>query len=53
MGVYENLGVHTIINASGTLTLVGGSRMAPEVLAAMAEAAASFVHIDERGSHCP
>jgi L-seryl-tRNA(Ser) seleniumtransferase len=47
MGVYENLGVRTIINASGTLTRVGGSRMAPEVLAAMAEAAASFVHIDE------
>jgi L-seryl-tRNA(Ser) seleniumtransferase len=47
MGVYEHLGVRTIINASGTLTRVGGSRMAPEVLAAMAEAAASFVHIDE------
>jgi L-seryl-tRNA(Ser) seleniumtransferase len=47
MGVYENLGVRTIINASGTLTRVGGSRMAAEVLAAMAEAAASFVHIDE------
>ena len=47
MGVYENLGVRTIINASGSLTRVGGSRMAPEVLAAMAEAAASFVHIDE------
>ncbi len=47
MGVYENLGVRTIINASGTLTRVGGSRMAPEVLAAMAEAAASYVHIDE------
>jgi len=47
MGVYEHLGVRTIINASGTLTRVGGSRMAPEVLAAMAEAAASFVHLDE------
>ena len=47
MGVYESLGVRTIINASGTLTRLGGSRMAPEVLAAMAEAAASFVHIDE------
>ena len=47
MGVYEHLGVRTIINASGSLTRVGGSRMAPEVLAAMAEAAASFVHIDE------
>jgi L-seryl-tRNA(Ser) seleniumtransferase len=47
MGVYEELGVRTVINASGTLTRLGGSRMAPEVLAAMAEAAASFVHIDE------
>src|SRR5215212_5120344 len=47
MGVYEDLGVRTVINASGTLTRLGGSRMAPEVLAAMAEAAASFVHIDQ------
>ena len=45
--MYEHLGVRTIVNASGTLTRVGGSRMAPEVLAAMAEAAASFVHLDE------
>lgn len=47
MSVYDDLGVRTVINASGTLTRLGGSRMAPEVLAAMAEAAASFVHIDE------
>jgi L-seryl-tRNA(Ser) seleniumtransferase len=47
MSVYADLGVRTVINASGTLTRLGGSRMAPEVLAAMAEAAASFVHIDE------
>lgn len=47
MGVYEDLGVRTVINASGTLTRLGGSRMAPEVLAAMTEAAGSFVHIDE------
>ena len=47
MGIYDELGVRTVINASGTLTRLGGSRMAPEVLAAMAEAAASFVHIDE------
>jgi len=47
MGVYEELGVRPVINASGTLTRLGGSRMAPEVLAAMCEAAASFVHIDE------
>src|SRR5215211_6785174 len=47
MGVYDQLGVRAIINASGTLTRVGGSRMAPEVLTALVEAAASFVHIDE------
>jgi L-seryl-tRNA(Ser) seleniumtransferase len=47
MGIYEELGVRIVINASGTLTRLGGSRMAPEVLAAMAEAAASFVAIDE------
>ena len=40
MGIYDELGVRTVINASGTLTRLGGSRMAPEVLAAMAEAAA-------------
>jgi L-seryl-tRNA(Ser) seleniumtransferase len=46
MGIYDDLGLRTVINASGTLTRLGGSRMAPEVLAAMAEAAASFVPID-------
>ena len=46
MGVYDELGLRTVINASGTLTRLGGSRMAPEVLAAMADAAASFVPID-------
>ncbi|HEU0114475.1 MAG TPA: aminotransferase class V-fold PLP-dependent enzyme [Thermomicrobiales bacterium] len=45
--VYESLGLRPVINASGTLTRLGGSRMAPETLAAMAEAAASFVPIDE------
>ena len=47
MGFYDDLGVRTVINAAGTLTRLGGSRLAPEVLAAMAEASASFVHIDE------
>lgn len=46
MGIYDDLGLRTVINASGTLTRLGGSRMAPGVLAAMAEAAASFVPID-------
>ena len=47
MGFYEEFGLRTVINASGTLTRLGGSRMAPETLAAMAEAAASFVPIDD------
>src|SRR3954452_8057635 len=47
MGIYDELGLRTVINASGTLTRLGGSRMAPEVLAAMTEAAAAFVPIDD------
>lgn len=47
MGIYEDLGVRRVINASGTLTRVGGSRMSGAVLEAMAEAASSFVYIDE------
>lgn len=47
MSVYQELGVTPVINAAATLTRLGGSRMAPEVLAAMNDAAASFVHIDE------
>lgn len=46
MGIYDELGLRTVINASGTLTRLGGSRMAPEVLEAMREAAESFVPID-------
>ena len=47
MGIYDDLGVRTVINAAGTLTRLGGSRLSPAVLAAMADASASFVHIDE------
>jgi uncharacterized pyridoxal phosphate-dependent enzyme len=43
MGVYENLGVKTSINAWGTITRIGGSRMDPRVLEAMTEASRSFV----------
>ena len=46
-GVYERLGVRTVINASGTLTRLGGSRMAPAVLEAMAEASRSYVRIED------
>jgi L-seryl-tRNA(Ser) seleniumtransferase len=45
--VYRRLGVRTVVNAAGTLTRLGGSRMAPEVLAAMAEAARAFVRIED------
>ena len=43
MGVYEDLGVRTIINAWGNATLTGGSIMRPEVLASMEEASRSYV----------
>jgi D-glucosaminate-6-phosphate ammonia-lyase len=45
MTVYARLGVRTVLNARGDSTLAGGTLMAPEVLAAMAEAAGSFVRI--------
>jgi D-glucosaminate-6-phosphate ammonia-lyase len=47
VGIYEELGVRTVINASGTLTRLGGSCMAPEVLAAMAEASRNYVRIED------
>lgn len=37
--VYAKLGVRRRINTAGTLTRLGGSLMAPEVLDAMREAA--------------
>jgi len=47
MDIYDELGVRKIINGSATLTMLGGSLMPPEVLAAMAQAAQNFVDIDE------
>ena len=46
-GIYERLGVRTIINGRGATTSVGGTLMHPEVLAAMAQAAEAFVVMDE------
>lgn len=46
MGVYENLGVRPTINAWGTITRIGGSRMNALVLQAMTEASGSFVNMD-------
>ncbi len=45
--VYSRLGVKTLINGQGTVTVVGGSLMPPEVVQAMAEAAGWFVSIPE------
>lgn len=45
--VYESLGVRPIINAVGTLTRIGGSLMAPEVVQSMVEASKAFVSLKE------
>src|SRR5690554_2332539 len=45
MRIYEKLGIKPIINGWGTLTKFGGSKMDPEVLAAMNEAAEAYVDI--------
>ena len=45
--VYEELGVTTVINAQGTMTVLGGSLMRPEVEAAMALASQHFCSIPE------
>ena len=47
MGIYEELGVRTLINAAGTVTRYGGSLMAPEVLAVMKEASGQFCVLDQ------
>ena len=44
---YRNLGVTPIINASGSVTRLGGSRTRPEVLDQMAGTARVMVNIDE------
>lgn len=47
MQSYQDLGVRRFINAAGTYTRLGGSRMPPVVVEAMAEAARHFVEMDE------
>lgn len=43
--IYESLGLRHIINATGTVTNLGGSIMPPEVVAAWSEAARHFVNL--------
>lgn len=45
--VYESLGLKHVINATGTVTNLGGSVMPPEVVAAWADAARHFVNLVE------
>src|SRR5467141_3673667 len=45
--VYEELGVTTVINGQGTMTVLGGSLMRPEVEAVMALASLHFVSVPE------
>jgi uncharacterized pyridoxal phosphate-dependent enzyme len=45
--VYARLGVKPLINGMGTVTVLGGSLMPPEVVRAMEEASRHFVHIPE------
>src|SRR5207249_676019 len=44
-GVYEALGIRHVINATGTVTVLGGSLMPPEVVAAWVDASRHFVDI--------
>src|ERR1700730_8320716 len=44
---YEELGVTPVINCEGTMTMLGGSVLRPELEAVMAQAGRHFVHIPE------
>lgn len=46
MNIYEQLGVKTLINGFGTVSKIGGSVMAPEVLHAMTEVSKHYVEIN-------
>lgn len=47
MNIYEELGVKTYINAAGTYTVFGGSRMTEHTAQKMYEASQNFVEISE------
>jgi L-seryl-tRNA(Ser) seleniumtransferase len=46
-GIYQALGIKPVINATGTVTVLGGSLMPPEVAAAWVEASRHFVDLLE------
>jgi uncharacterized pyridoxal phosphate-dependent enzyme len=45
--IYESVGVRPLINARGTVTIVGATRTLPEVKQAMDDAALDYVQLDE------
>lgn len=45
--VYARLGVKPVINGMGTVTVLGGSLLPPEIVRAMEEAARHFVHVPD------
>ncbi len=45
--IYEALGVKPVINATGTVTFLGGSLMPPEVVAAWSEASRHWVNLSD------
>ena len=47
MGIYEELGVRTVINAAGCVTRYGGSLVAPEVMDIMSHSSQQFCILDE------
>ena len=47
MSLYDELELPRVINACATVTRLGGSRMPPEVLSAMHDAAQDFVNIED------
>lgn len=47
MGIYQDLGLKTYINACATITVMGGSVMPPEVVKAMEEASRNYVSIPD------
>ncbi|WP_158059640.1 aminotransferase class V-fold PLP-dependent enzyme [Halorussus halophilus] len=45
--IYEELGVPHVVNATGTKTRIGGSRIRPEAVKAMARASEAFVRLSD------
>lgn len=45
--IFETVGVRPLINARGTVTIIGATRVLPEVQQAMEAATRDYVHLDE------